>query len=296
MNRPNRQAPQQLKSLLDQPGIIMMPGAFNAISAQLIQQQGFQAAYITGAGLINGMTGYPDIDMLSMAEVSQFAGYITDSVNIPCICDADTGYGDVLQVRRTVEQFEKAGLAGLHLEDQVSPKRCGHLDGKTVISVEAMQAKIAAAIEARQSPDFLIIARVDSKSVHGFEDALYRAKAYKEAGADMIFPEAMESQADFATMSRSVDIPMMANMTEFGKSPYLSASDFEALGYKIVIYPMTLFRTAMFAMEGLLKDLKQTGSQRAWLDKMQTRHQLYDLLDYERYNTVDASYPQQFLK
>jgi methylisocitrate lyase len=236
------------------------------------------------------MTGYPDIGLLSMTEVVQFAGYIAEAVEIPAICDADTGYGEALQVIRTVQQFEKAGIAGIHLEDQLSPKRCGHLEGKQLIPIEDMQAKIAAALTARQNPDFLIIARVDARGVTGFEDAVQRAKAYVAAGAEMIFPEALQSEEEFAAFANAVDCPLLANMTEFGKSPYLSAADFEALGYKIVIFPMTAFRVMMKAVQDLLTTLKRTGTQEGFLDRMQTRQELYELIDYPAYHALDKQF------
>lgn len=293
INRPKTHQATQLRKRLNQPGIITMPGAFNAASAKLIEAADFEGVYITGAGLINGMTGYPDIGLLSMTEVVQFAGYIAEAVDIPTICDADTGYGEALQVVRTVQQFEKAGIAGIHLEDQLSPKRCGHLEGKQLIPIEDMQAKIAAALTARQNPDFLIIARVDARSVNGFEDAVTRAKAYVEAGADMIFPEALQSEEEFAQFANAVDCPLLANMTEFGKSPYLSSADFEALGYKIVIFPMTAFRVMMKAVQDLLLALKQTGSQQGFLERMQTRRELYELIDYPAYHALDKQFSKR---
>ncbi len=278
---------------MEKPGIVVMPGAFNAATAKLIEQSGFEAAYITGAGLINGVTGFPDINLLSMAEVTQFAGYIADAVEIPVICDADTGYGEALQVMRTIQRFEQVGVAGVHLEDQVAPKRCGHLEGKQLISIEAMQAKIAAAISARQNPAFLVIARVDARGVTGLDDAIKRAQAYEEAGADMIFPEALQSEEEFAQFSKVLNIPLLANMTEFGKSPYLSAQDFDALGYKIVIFPMTAFRVMMKAAQDALMELKQTGTQKGFLDRMQTREELYQLIDYPAYNALDKRFSEQ---
>lgn len=292
INRPKTDMADTLRARLNQPGILMMPGAFNAATAKLIEAVGFEGVYVTGAGLINGVTGYPDIGLLSMSEVVQFAGYIAEAVDIPVICDADTGYGEALQVMRTVQQFEKAGVAGIHLEDQVSPKRCGHLEGKQLISIDDMEAKLAAALSARQNPNFMIIARVDARGVTGLEDAITRAKAYAAAGADMIFAEAMQSEEEFAQFAKAVDIPLLANMTEFGKSPYLSAQDFEALGYKIVIYPMTAFRVMMKAAQGVYEEIKRTGTQKAYLQQMQTRQELYQLIDYSEYDTLDKQFSQ----
>jgi len=287
LNHPKANPSTQLRKRLNQPGILPLPGAFNAITAKLIEKTGFEGVYVTGAGLINGMTGYPDIGLLSVTEVTQFAGYIANAVEIPVICDADTGYGEALQVKRTVELFEQAGVAGIHLEDQLSPKRCGHLEGKQLVSLEDMQTKIRAACRARQNPDFLIIGRVDARGVTNLHDSIRRAKAYVEAGADMIFPEAMQSREEFAQFAKAVDIPLLANMTEFGKSPYLTTADFEALGYKIVIFPMTAFRVMMHAVEEALVTLKQTGTQQGFLDRMQTRQTLYSLIEYDAYNEWD---------
>lgn len=290
VNTPKQGMGRRLRARLNEPGIITLPGVFNAAVARMAVQTGFEAAYITGAGLINGVAGLPDIGLLSATEITQLAGYIADSVDIPVICDADTGYGEALQVMRTVQLFEQAGVAGIHLEDQVAPKRCGHLGGKQVVDIATMQAKIAAACSARKDPDFLIIARVDSRSVNGMEDAIARAQAYVEAGADMIFPEAMETREEFAQMARGVPVPMMANMTEFGKSPYLSSKDFEALGYRMVIFPMTAFRVMMKAVEDAFSEIRREGTQTGLLDRMQTRQELYKLLDYQAYDELDQAF------
>jgi len=290
VNHPKTGMARRLRSRLNEPGIITLPGVFNAAVARVAMHSGFEAAYITGAGLINGVTALPDIGLLSPTEITRLAGYIADAVDIPVICDADTGYGEALQVMRTVQLFEQAGVAGIHLEDQVSPKRCGHLGGKQVIDIDSMQAKIAAACSARKDSDFLIIARVDSRSVNGMDDAIARAHAYVEAGADMIFPEAMETREEFAQMARAVSVPMMANMTEFGKSPYLSCKDFEALGYRMVIFPMTAFRVMMKAVEVAFDEIRREGTQTGLLDRMQTREELYRLLDYAAYDDLDKQF------
>jgi methylisocitrate lyase len=210
------------------------PGAFNAAVARLIQQLGFEGVYVSGAGLHNGVAGIPDEGGLSCDEMAQFSGYIARAVQVPVIADADTGFGDIA---RCVEAYEYNGLCGLHLEDQVFPKRCGHLDGKQVIAVEEMQDRIRQAVSARKDSNFLIIARVDSRSVVGYHDAVERAKAYMAAGADMIFAEAMQTQDEFAQFVTKTQAPLLANMTEFGKSPYLSFEEFAAMGYRLVIYP-----------------------------------------------------------
>ncbi|MCA9799653.1 MAG: methylisocitrate lyase [Cyanobacteria bacterium HKST-UBA04] len=281
---------RQFRQRLNQKGIVVMPGAFNALSARLIEQAGFEAVYITGAGLINGLTGYPDIGLLGVQEVADLAGHIANAVGVPCICDADTGFGETFNVMRTVQLFEQRGLAGLHIEDQVAPKRCGHLDGKQIISIAAMQQKVAAACSARTNPDFVVIARVDAAAVEGFDAAVTRAKAYVAAGADAIFIEALTQREEFARFAEQLhDVPLLANMTVFGKTPMLSEAEFEAMGYKMVIFPMSCFRVMAGALAEFLGDLKATGSQANWLERMQTRQSLYELLAYSAYNDQDKA-------
>jgi len=201
-------------------GCVVMPGAFNAATARLIERCGFSAVYISGAGLANATAGVPDIGLLTLSEVSQLAGYIADAVSIPALADADTGFGGAENVARTVRTFERIGLAGMHLEDQEFPKRCGHLTGKTLVPVDEMSQKLRAAVSARRDKDFLIVARTDARAVEGLDSAVQRAKAYLEAGADAIFPEALQSAGEFRNFARKVRAPLMANMTEFGKSPF----------------------------------------------------------------------------
>jgi methylisocitrate lyase len=291
--KPQPNKPARLRELLTQ-GTVAMPGAFNAISAKIIENVGFSAMYISGAGLSNGVGGYPDIGFMTASEMATQAGYIARSVNIPAIADADNGYGEAINVFRTVQEYERQGLSGLHLEDQVIPKRCGHLDGKQVISVENMREKISAAVEARINPDFLIIARVDSKAVNGFEDAVKRANSYMDAGADMIFPEALNTREEFEEFARQVKAPLLANMTEFGKTPYISVSEFERFGYNIVIFPMTAFRIMMKAVEDGMRLLKEEGTQTGLLDRMTSREDLYRLIHYQDYERLDATLATQF--
>ena len=263
-------------------GVVVMPGAFNAATALLIEKIGFEAVYISGAGLSNGMAGIPDIGLLTMTEMVQQSGYIANTVNIPAIADADTGFGDLPNVVRTVKSFEKAGVAGIHIEDQEFPKRCGHLPGKKVIPPQDMEEKIRSACNARENPDFLIIVRTDSRAVNGLEDAIERANRYTKAGADVIFPEALESKREFEIFTKEVKgVPLMTNMTEFGKTPYMSVREFEDMGYSIVIFPLTAFRVAMKSVEETLTELKKTGTQKGFIDRMQTREELYKLLQYE---------------
>ena len=267
-------------------GTVVMPGCFNAPVAMLAEKLGFEAVYISGAGLING-AGYPDIALLGMEEVAGAAGPIADAVNVPALCDADTGFGEALQVMRTVRRFEAAGVAGIHLEDQVMPKRCGHLDGKRLVSTDDMERKLAAAAEARQNPDFLLVARTDARAVEGFESSVERGRRYREAGADAVFIEALQTEEEFGRYAERVPGPLLANMTEFGKTPTLTAPQFADLGYAMVIFPMTTFRVMMKAVEGVLTEIRDQGSPAAWLDRMQTREELYELLRYGDYEAMD---------
>ncbi|MBX5475619.1 MAG: methylisocitrate lyase [Clostridia bacterium] len=280
----------RLRERLAQPGVLVIPGAHDAAVARVVQAAGFEAVYVSGAATANAVFGLPDIELVDRTEMAAHAGRIAAAVDIPVISDADTGYGNPLAVVRTVDVFERAGVAGIHLEDQVSPKRCGHLDGKDVVPVEDMEAKIRAAVEARRDPDFLIIARTDARAVHGFDDAVQRALRYRAAGADAIFPEALQSEEEFAAFARRVPGPLVANMTEFGKTPYLSAADFERLGYKVVLFPVTSLRVALKAVEEAMRRLRAEGTQRGFLDRMQTRAELYELVDYPGWKKREARY------
>ena len=261
-------------------GAIIMPGAFNAVSAMLIEKCGFKAVYMSGAGISNS-AGLPDIGILTRDEFVQQAEYIANAVNIPVIADADTGFGGPSEVKETVKAFEKAGVAGIQIEDQKPiAKRCGHLAGKDVITAEEMTEKIEAACSARRNKDFLVIARTDARGVTGIDDALERVKMYIEAGADVIFPEALGSKDEFKRFAREIDAPLMANMAEFGKTPYITAREFEDIGYAIVLFPMTAFRVGMKAMENALIELKERGTQKGLLKKMQIREELYELIRY----------------
>jgi methylisocitrate lyase len=265
--------------LLDRQTIVV-PGAFNALTAVQIERAGFEALYISGAGL-SAARGLPDLGLLSMTEVLSDAATIARAVTIPTLIDADTGFGSALNVMRTVEQSEAAGLAGLQLEDQELPKRCGHLPGKVLVSTNEMAGKVRAACRARMDPDFLIVARTDARAVEGIEGAVERALAYVEAGADAIFPEALETVEEFRLFAdrltkEGAKVPLVANMTEFGKSPYLSAGEFEAMGYRLVLFPVSAFRVAVKAVEEFLRDLKRLGSQRDSLPRMQTREEHHE--------------------
>ncbi|MFN2541847.1 MAG: methylisocitrate lyase [Chthoniobacterales bacterium] len=262
-------------------GAVMMPGVPNAAMARQVERVGFAALYVSGAGLANSTAGVPDIGLLTMEEVTRLAGYIATAVKIPALVDADTGFGAPENVAQTIRELERAGLAGCHIEDQVFPKRCGHLAGKEVVDLAEMIEKIKAAAAARRDKDFLLMARTDARAVEGFDAAVKRAQKYVEAGADAIFPEALQSAEEFRAFATEVKVPLLANMTEFGKSPLLSFQELAEFGYRMVIYPMSAFRVAMKASEQFLRDLRTRGRQSDWIDKMQTRQELYDLLDYD---------------
>src|SRR5881394_3704608 len=260
---------------------VALPGVPNAAMARQVEQAGFEAVYISGAGMANATAGVPDIGLLTLTEVVQLAGYIAKAVEIPAIVDADNGFGGAENVARTIRELESAGLAGCHIEDQEFPKRCGHLAGKSIVELEEMVGKIKAATGARRDPDFMVIARTDARAVEGFDRAVERAGEYIAAGADAIFPEALQSADEFRDFAKQIDRPLLANMTEFGKSPLLSVEQLSDFGYRMVIFPMSAFRVAMKASEAFFRGLKKTGTQSDWLDKMQTRQELYDLLDYD---------------
>lgn len=275
-----------------------MPGAFNALTALQIERAGFEALYVSGAAL-SAARGLPDIGLLSMTEVVAEAAAVARAVALPALADADTGYGPPLTVARTVREFEGAGLAGLQLEDQESPKKCGHLPGKRLVPAYEMAEKIGAAAQARQSPDFLIVARTDARAVEGLEAAIRRAAAYVEAGADAVFPEALETAEEFrafaqALSKQGITVPLVANMTEFGKTPYLSAGDFEALGYRLILFPVSALRVAAKAIEDLLAELKASGTQKGKLSQMLTRQQLYELLRYDEYEKRDKELRERY--
>jgi len=262
-------------------GSIMLPGVPNAAMARQVERVGFDAVYVSGAGMANSTAGVPDIGLLTLTEVAHLAGYIARAVNIPAIVDADTGFGGSENVARTIRELEAAGLAGCHIEDQEFPKRCGHLSGKSIVDVEEMTEKIKAAVAARRDPDFIIIARTDARAVEDFDRTVDRAQRYIEAGADAIFPEALQTPDEFRNFASRIDCPLLANMTEFGKSPLHSFEDLVGFGYRMVIFPQSAFRVSMKASEEFLRALKESGTQKEWLGEMQTRQELYKLLDYD---------------
>ncbi len=258
----------------------MMPGAFNALSARMIQREGFGAMYLSGAVLANSVGGVPDIGLMTLSEARDHATHIAGATSIPILMDADTGFGGPDNAARTVRVLESVGISGIHLEDQEFPKRCGHLEGKTLVPAEEMCEKIAAAAQAKTSPDFLLLARTDARGVAGYDEAVRRAAMYLDAGADGIFPEALRSKEEFERFARDVDTILLANMTEFGKTPYLTADEFGEMGYNLVIFPVTLQRLAMQTVRESLRVIKAERSQKSLVDGMQTRNELYDVLGY----------------
>lgn len=269
---------------------LAVPGAFNALIARIAERLGFQAVYLSGAAL-SATKAVPDVGLLTLTEFVEAARTIAMATHLPLLCDADTGFGEALNVERTVHLFEDAGAAGIHLEDQQLPKRCGHLSGKQLIEAEAMAAKIRAACAARRDAEFVLIARTDARGVAGFEEAVRRARRYVEAGADAIFPEALESKDEFAAFARALaPVPLLANMTEFGKSPSLDFAELAEMGYRMVLYPVTTLRVALHAAKTVLADIRAKGHARDRLGQMLTRGELYDLLDYAGYEERDRSY------
>jgi methylisocitrate lyase len=268
--------------------LLRMPGAFNPLSARLIEEKGFDGVYISGA-VIAADLGFPDIGLTTLTEVATRGGQISRMTNLPTLIDADTGFGEPMNVARTVQTLEDAGVSGLHIEDQVNPKRCGHLDGKAVVDADTAVKRIRAAADARRDPNLLIMARTDIRAVDGLGAAIDRAKQLVDAGADAIFPEAMADLSEFEAMRAAIDVPMLANMTEFGKSELFSVSELESVGANLVIYPVSLLRIAMGAAERGLDALVAEGSLKSEVAMMQTRARLYELLDYAAYNAFDTS-------
>jgi methylisocitrate lyase len=279
---------RRLRQRLVTGEILVLPGAFNPLSAMLIEKKGFEGIYVSGAVLAADL-GLPDVGLTTLAEVAARSQQIARVSELPVIVDADTGFGEPMNVARTVVTLEDAGLAGLHLEDQVNPKRCGHLDGKAVVGLDEALRRLRAALDARRDPNFLIIARTDVRALDGLDAVIDRARAYADAGADAIFPEALLSAAEFEAVRRSVDVPILANMTEFGKGESLSVRQLAELGINMVIFPVSLLRLAMGVADRALDILRRDGSLGATVDQMQTRSELYELLDYEAYGAFDQS-------
>ncbi|GAA4842773.1 methylisocitrate lyase [Luteimicrobium xylanilyticum] len=284
------------RSALDRAGsegrVLRFPGAFNPLSARLIEDKGFDGVYVSGA-VLSADLGLPDIGLTTLTEVAQRSGQIARMTNLPALVDADTGFGEPMNVARTVQELEDAGLAGCHIEDQVNPKRCGHLDGKSVVDLETALKRVRAAADARRDPSFLVMARTDVRGSldgdAGMRAVVDRARALVDAGADAIFPEAMKDLAEFEAVASAVDVPVLANMTEFGKSELFTTRQLADAGVRMVIYPVTLLRIAMGAVERGLDEIAAEGTQAGLVEGMQTRARLYELLDYAAYNTFDTN-------
>ena len=268
--------------------LLRFPGAFNPLSARLIERKGFEGVYISGAVLAADL-GLPDIGLTTLTEVAGRGQQIARMTELPAIIDADTGFGEPMNVARTIQTLEDAGLAGAHIEDQINPKRCGHLDGKAVVDENTAIKRIRAAVDGRRDPNFLVMARTDIRAIEGMDAATDRAKALVDAGADAIFPEAMRTLEEFAAMRAAVDVPILANMTEFGKSELFTTDQLRDVGVNIVIWPVSLLRIAMGAAGRALDTLDTEGHLTGKLDEMQHRADLYDLIDYEQYNRFDNS-------
>ncbi len=286
----------RLRALLQTREILAVPGVFNALVARLAQEAGFEALYFSGAAY-SASLALPDLGLVTLLEVAEAVRWVVRATQLPVIVDADVGFGEALNVMRTVRELEAAGAAAVQIEDQVMPKRCGHLSGKEVIPAEAMAEKVAAAVQARRH--LLVVARTDARATHGLEEGtdarathgleevIRRGRLYAEAGADVFFPEALESPEEFRAVAEAVQIPLLANMTEFGRTPLLSVETFRRLGYRIVIFPVTALRVAMRAVAELFQDLREKGTQADWIPRMQTRRELYDLLRYDAYEALD---------
>ena len=275
-----------LREALDGDGLLQFPGAFNPLAAKMIESFGFDGVYVSGA-VMSAELGLPDIGLTTLTEVAGRSGQIAQMTSLPTIVDADTGFGEPMNVARTIQALEDAGVAGAHIEDQVNPKRCGHLDGKEVVDVETAAKRLRAAVAGRRDENFLVIARTDIRAQASVEATIERALALVEAGAEVVFPEALRTLAEFEQVAAALPVPILANMTEFGKSELFTASQLAGAGVRLVIYPVTLLRLAMGAAHAGLSAIKTEGSQNSVLAQMQTRAELYELLDYAGYNVFD---------
>ena len=278
---------QKLREAVEQTSL-QVPGAPNALFARMVEQAGFKATYLSGAAFSAAQFALPDIGLFTLTELAQETARISKRINIPVIVDADTGFGEAVNVERTIVELESAGASAIQLEDQQLPKRCGHLSGKSLVTADEMCAKIRAAVATRR--ESIIIARTDARAGEGFDCAVERAKQYVQAGADWVFPEAMKSKDEFEQFAKSIDVPLVANMTEFGKSPLLSFAELQDLGFAIILYPVTLLRLAAKAVENGLQQIMQAGTQSQLIDQMQTRGELYELLEYEQFENRDRKH------
>ena len=267
-------------------GFVASAGVFNGISAIIAQRSGFRSTYLSGSG-VAGVMGFPDLSVTTLTEVADEAARITAVTEVPLIVDIDTGFGETINVTRTIRAMERAGVSAVHMEDQVLPKKCGQLNGKRIVDMAEMISKIRAAVDARKNPDFVIIARTDARSVNGLDDAIDRANAYFEAGSDVVFTEALETREEFRTFARRAKGPLMANMTEFGKSPLLSVDELKEAGYRMVIFPLTAFRAFLKTAAETYSDLFRNGTQRDFMDRIMTREDFYSIIGYDNYERED---------
>jgi len=279
---------QDLRALLVPGAAAPFPGAFTPLSAKLIEEKGFPGAYISGAVIANEL-GLPDIGLTTLSEVAARGAQIARATDLPCLIDADTGFGEPMNIARTIQELEDAGIAGCHIEDQVNPKRCGHLDGKTMVDLETATKRIRAAADGRRDPGFLVMARTDLRATEGLPAAIDRMKGLVDAGAEAIFPEALADLGEFETVCEALDVPVLANMTEFGKSQLFTREQLADAGVAMVIYPVTLLRAAMGAAERVLETILASGTQESHVPEMLTRARLYELVEYEEYNRFDSS-------
>ncbi len=277
--------PWELRKILKND-FCVAPGVFNGVSAILAERSGFNALYLSGSGVAGNM-GLPDLSVTTLTEVAEEARRITAVTKLPLIVDVDTGFGETINVIRTVREMEHAGASAIHIEDQVLPKRCGHLNGKRIVPEDDMVLKIKAAVSARKNRDFVIIARTDARSVNGMDDAIERSRQYVRAGADMIFTEALESRSEFERFASEVKAPLLANMTEFGKSPLLSVDEIREIGYRAVIFPLTAFRAMLKTVDSVYSDLMKSGTQRDFMERLMTRSEYYDAIGYNEYEKED---------
>jgi len=282
----------QLRKLIKGNRIIVAPGAFDALSARLIEQAGFPAVYVTGAGVASSRLGVPDIGLTTMNEVLETAKNIVSVTNIPVICDADTGYGNALNLMRTTQEFERIGVAAIQVEDQITPKRCGHTEGKQLVSMEEMVKKIEAFRYAKQTEDFVLIARTDAIAVNGFEDAIERARAYAQAGADVLFVEAPRTIEEMKRIPELLsDVPLLVNMVEGGgKTPLLPVRELEAMGFRIAIYPASAWMAAIKAIQGVLRELKEHGSTDGFSEHMVSFQEMFEVVGLAQYRALEAKY------
>ncbi|OBB85365.1 methylisocitrate lyase [Mycobacterium colombiense] len=277
----------QFRAALESARLQRLPGAFSPLVAKLVAELGFEGVYVSGA-VLSADLGLPDIGLTTLTEVAGRGAQIAAVTDLPTLIDADTGFGEPMSAARTVTVLEDAGLAGCHFEDQENPKRCGHLDGKAVVPAAEMIKRLRAAVTARRDPNFIVCARTDAAGIEGLSAAIDRAKAYADAGADLIFTEALHTPGEFEQFRAAVDAPLLANMTEFGKSELLTAQQLSDIGYNVVIYPVTTLRLAMHAVEAGLREMADQGTQSGLLDRMQHRGRLYELLRYADYNQFDS--------